>query len=314
MSFYKKTISIVVPVYNEEASVGPFCDVLFPILDSLPGYRATVLFVNDGSTDATQSLLEKVASASDRVSVIEFSRNFGKEAATSAGLNEAAGDAVIMMDVDLQHPPQHLPEFIAKWQAGAEVVIGVRNNDASDSFIKNAGSRLYYKIINAISAEVEIVPRATDYRLLDRKVVDEFIRLSECNRMTRGLIDWLGFRRDYIYFDTPKRQNGEAAYGFWKLVKLAAESFIAHSLFPLRLTGYLGVLITILASVLGSVMFIDRYIHSWGLHFSGPAILATLLLFLVGIILIAIGLLSFYIGFIYKETQNRPLYVVSNRK
>lgn len=217
------------------------------------------------------------------------------------------------MDVDLQHPPQLLAKFVEKWYAGSDVVIGVRNNDAGQGWFKKLGSKLYYKIINAISTETEIVPRATDYRLLDRTVVNEFIRLSERHRMTRGLIDWLGFRRDYIYFDTPKRAHGEATYGMWKLTKLATESFISHSLMPLRLAGYLGVLIMILAGSLGVVMFVDRYLYPMGLAFSGTAILANIVLFLVGIVLIALGLLAFYIGFIYAETQNRPLYVVRSR-
>lgn len=312
-TFYRPVVSIVVPVYNEMDSIPPFTQALFAVLETLPECEWKVVFVNDGSVDDTQAKLTAVAAAHSNIFVIEFSRNFGKEAATTAGLHEATGDAVIMMDADLQHPPQHLADFIAKWQAGSDVVIGIRKNDASDAHFKKIGSRLYYKIINAMG-EVRIIPRATDYRLLDRRVVDEFVRLTEHNRMTRGLIDWLGFKRDYLYFETPERQNGEASYSTWKLVKLATESFISHSLFPLRLAGYLGLFITLLSGVLGSVMFVDRFIYSWGLNFSGPAILAAIILFLVGILLIAIGLLAYYVAFIYAETQNRPLYVVRSRK
>lgn len=268
--------------------------------------------MNDGSTDSTQTHLEALAAKDGRVRIIEFSRNFGKEAATTAGFHEALGDAALAIDADLQHPPALIPDFLVKWHAGADVVVGVRNNNASDSGAKKLGSVIYYKLMNRLS-ETTITPRATDFRLLDRIVIDEFKKLAEHNRMTRGLIDWLGFKRDYVYFAAPEREHGVATYSFWKLVKLATESFIAHSLVPLRLAGYLGVLITLLAGALGVFMFLDRYVMPWGFHFSGPAILATILLFLVGIILIALGLLSFYIGHIYQETQDRPLYIVRSR-
>jgi dolichol-phosphate mannosyltransferase len=213
----------------------------------------------------------------------------------------------------LQHPPALIPQFIEEWLSGTDVVIGVRDNNASDTLLKKIGSKYYYKIINAIS-ETPIVPRATDFRLLDRQVVDELNKLTEHNRMTRGLIDWLGFKRNYINFIAPKRIHGEAAYGFWKLVKLAAESFIAHSLFPLRLAGYVGVVLMLLSGTLGIVMIFDRYIDTIGLNFSGPAILANVILFMVGLILVMIGLLAYYIGHIYHDTQNRPLFIIRNER
>jgi glycosyltransferase involved in cell wall biosynthesis len=298
-------ISIIVPCHNEEAAIGPFCTTLCAVLESLPDYRFEILFINDGSTDNTQTQLEALAAQDSRVRVIEFSRNFGKEAATTAGLHEARGDAVLAMDADLQHPPALIPDFLKKWRAGADVIIGVRNNNASDSKVKKLGSALYYKLMNAMS-ETKLIPRATDFRLLDRSVLEEFKKLTEHNRMTRGLIDWLGFKRDLVHFDAPEREYGQAAYSFWKLVKLAGESFISHSLLPLRLTGYLGVVITLGAGLLGAIMFIDRYLYPWGFSFSGTAILANITLFLIGIVLIALGLLSFYIAHIYHETQGRP--------
>ncbi len=305
-------ISVVVPVYNEESAIRPFCRALCSVIEKLSEYHFEILFINDGSTDKTQHYLETLAVKDTRVRVIEFSRNFGKEAATTAGLHEATGDAVLAIDADLQHPPELIPELIAKWHAGADVVVGVRKNNASDSYVKKVGSKLYYTLINAMS-ETRITPRATDFRLLDRAVVDEFRHLTEHNRMTRGLIDWLGFRRDYLYFEAPEREHGEASYSFWKLVKLAGESFIAHSLMPLRLAGYIGLGIMLLSGALGTFMFTDRYLLPMGFSFSGPAILANIILFLVGIVLIALGMLSFYIGNIYRETQGRPLYVIRRR-
>ncbi len=307
-----KLISIVVPAHNEAKNLPFLFSALENTFATLP-YKFEVIFINDGSTDNTLSICLEISSKHpNMVQVIDFSRNFGKEAATTAGLHAASGDAVMAIDADLQHPPLHIPDFIKKWEDGAEVIIGVRSNDAGDSFLKLLGSRLYYKIINAMS-ETPIVPRATDFRLIDRVVVDEFKKLTEHNRMTRGLIDWLGFKRDYIYFEAPERLHGEATYSFWKLVKLATESFIAHSLFPLRFAGYLGIVIMALSGALGIVMILDRY-SSLGLNFSGPAILADIILFLVGLVLIMLGLLSFYIGNIYHETQNRPLYVTRPTK
>lgn len=305
----KKLISIIVPAFNEAKNLPHLLVEIKAAFKPLP-YRYEVLIINDGSTDNTLELAKELEAANpSKVRVIDFSRNFGKEAATTAGYRYAKGDAVMAIDADLQHPPALIPQFIEKWQTGTDVVIGVRQNNASDSFLKKLGSKLYYKIINRIS-ETPIVPNATDFRLLDRQVVNELNQMTEHNRMTRGLIDWLGFRRDYIYFIAPDRLHGEAAYGFWKLVKLAAESFIAHSLLPLRLAGYVGVFIMTLSGALGIVMIIDRYNESLGLNFSGPAILANIILFLVGIVLVMLGLLSFYIGQIYQDAQNRPLFVV----
>lgn len=305
-------ISIIVPVYNEKSAILPFFEELQMHL-AYPDISFEVIFINDGSTDSTQSKLEEIARSDDRVRLISFSRNFGKEAATTAGYRTATGDAVIAIDADLQHPPHLIPEFIKQWQIGSEVVIGVRTNNASDSLFKRLSSLLYYKIINSIS-ETKLVPKATDFRLVDRQVVDALNELNERNRMTRSLIDWLGFKRDYIHFEAPERQYGTASYSTWKLIKLATESFISHSLVPLRLAGYLGVVITLLAGILGTVMFTDRFIVSFGFNFSGPAILAIIILFLVGIVLISLGLFSFYIGQIYHETQNRPLYVIRKQK
>jgi glycosyltransferase involved in cell wall biosynthesis len=306
-------ISIIVPAFNEAKNLPHLLEEIKTAFAPLP-YHYEVLLINDGSTDTTLEVAKDLEKANPHtVKVIDFSRNFGKEAATTAGYRHATGDAVMAIDADLQHPPVLIPQFIEKWQAGSDVVIGVRSNNASDSFLKKLGSKLYYKIINRIS-ETPIVPNATDFRLLDRQVVDELNTMTEHNRMTRGLIDWLGFRRDYIYFTAPERLHGEASYSFWKLVKLAAESFIAHSLLPLRLAGYVGIGIMTLSGLLGMLMVFDRYINSMGLNFSGPAILANIILFLVGIVLIMLGLLSYYIGQMYHDAQNRPLYVVRNSR
>ncbi len=307
----KKIISIIVPVYNEEKNISVFYKEAREIVKDLP-YAFEYIFVNDGSTDNSSEEIEKLKSGNIHVKHVEFSRNFGKEVATSAGLHFAVGNAAIVIDADLQHPVVFLPQFIEQWNKGAEIVVGVRNASKSDSFLKRIGSTFFYKIMQAIS-DTKIIPGTTDFRLLDRVVIDEFNRLTERTRLTRGLIDWLGFRKEYIYFDAEERRHGHAHYSIIKLFRLAISSFVSHSLMPLRLAGYLGGLIMLGSGILGIVMFLDRYIFPWGLAFSGPAILADIILFLVGIILICIGILAVYIGNIHQEVQNRPLYVVRRK-
>lgn len=307
-----KLISIIIPVYNEEENIPLIYDKLLEILNGLHGkYDYEVIFVDDGSQDKSPEILENLTGQNNKVKYIQFSRNFGKEMATSAGLDAADGDAVLLIDADLQHPVELIPSFIGKWCQGVEVVVGVRNKNKGEGLVKKLGSFLFYKIMNAIG-ETKIIPRATDYRLLDRKVVLAFRRFTEHNRMTRGLIDWLGFKRDYIYFDADERINSEASYNKIKLMKLALSSVVAYSLFPLKLAGYLGVLLTFLFGTAGFLLFVGKYIFNnpFAMSFSGPAQLAILIIFLIGIVLSCLGLVALYIANIKAEVANRPNYVI----
>lgn len=306
-------ISIIVPVHNEEKNVSLIYAELVKVLgETRYGYE--IIFVDDGSTDHSVGEIEKLAARDAKVKPLEFSRNFGKEIATSAGIQSAQGDAVIMIDADLQHPPRTILEFLKKWEEGAEVVIGVRNQSKSEGIIKKVGSYFFYKIINIIS-DTKSVPQATDFRLLDRKVADEFNRFTEKNRITRGLIDWLGFRREYVRFDADERIHGKPSYSTIKLTELALGSFVSMSLLPLKLAGYLGIIIVTFSVPLGIFIFIQKYIVNdpWGFRFSGPAILTVILLFLVGIILTSLGLIALYIANIQTEVNNRPMYVIRKR-
>ena len=303
-------LSIIVPVYNERENIPELYRALRAVLaDSTLSHE--LIFVNDGSTDSSSRVMWEIADTDPSVRVIEFSRNFGKEIATTAGLHAAKGDAAIMIDADLQHPVNLLPEFVAKWQAGAEVVIGIRKTYGSESLSKKLYSWLFYKMLNSI-AEMKVKPHATDYRLVDREVIDAFKQFSERNRMTRGLIDWLGFDREYIEFDINPRQHGAASYNFRKLLTLAANSFVGLSLFPLRLAGYMGVIITTLASLLGLFVLIEQGImhDPLGLRITGTARLGDINIILIGIVLMALGLVSLYIANIHDEVINRPLYIV----
>lgn len=311
-----KKISIIIPSYNEEKNIPLIYTAICvewkkSLVDK---YDFEIIFVDDGSQDNSVQEIEKLVEKDERVKLLEFSRNFGKEIATTAGINHCQGDACIMMDADLQHPVNLLPEFIHRWEKEkVEVLIGVRKNSKSDSFIKRFGGRIFYKIMRMIS-EVPIVPQATDYRLLDREVIDAFNKMTERNRITRGLIDWLGFKRRLLYFEADERAEGEASYSTFKLFKLAITSMISLSLFPLRVASYLGLGIIFVSGILGIIMFLDRYFFDWNFNFSGTAILANIILFLIGVVLVALGLLAFYIGHIYNESQGRPLYIIRKRK
>lgn len=307
----QRLISIIVPVYNEEKNLQRFYDAVTQVLSALP-YASELIFVNDGSRDQSLSVLQKIAQKDPRIRVLDLSRNFGKEIATTAGLHAASGAACLMIDADLQHPVELIPAFIKKWESGAEIVVGVRKKNQGEGFVKRVGSAVFYKIMRLIS-QTPVTPNATDFRLLDRLVVDAFKQFTEKQRMTRALIDWLGFERDYISFVANERAEGQPGYSVLKLIKLALQSFVSFSLFPLRLAGYLGSLITLLSGIAGVFVFADRYFLGNRLNASGPAALGLLILFLVGLILVCLGFIALYIASIHQEVINRPLYVIRRR-
>lgn len=311
-------LSVVVPAYNESEGIRAFHEtLLMPALGNLreelaaPGHIPfEVIYVNDGSNDETLSELHRLSEECHSVRVVNLSRNFGKEIATTAGIEAATGQAVVIMDADGQHPPAYLPEFVKHWREGAQVVIGVRSNDAG-GFLKTQGSKFFYRILNSIS-ESQTVPRSTDFRLLDRVVVDEFLRFGERKRITRGLIDWLGFSRQYIEFEAPNRLAGEATYDMRKLIGLALNSFTTMSIKPLFTFGYLGLFITLLAFIAGASIIVQQFMMGdpLGWNITGSAMVGILVAFLVGVLLIAQGILAVYMSHIYVQAQGRPLYVI----
>lgn len=300
------------PVYNESKNLDFFCREINSVLNKIPNLTYEIIFVNDGSKDNSRNVLKNLANQNNKIKYLDFTKNFGKEIATTAGLNFCQGEAAITIDADLQHPLYLIPKFIKYWQKGHKVVIGVRNKSKSDKTTKKIGSWMFYKIINNIS-ETKMVQGSTDYRLLDRQVIDEFNKLKEKNRITRGLIDWLGFDKKYIYFDAQDRKEGKPGYSFLKLVRLAFSSFVSMSLFPLKLAGYLGIFIMIGSGIFGIYMFFTNYILGMK-NFSGPAILAIINLFLIGIVLSCLGLIALYIANINFQVINRPLYIINSKK
>lgn len=310
----QKTISLVVPVYNEEKNVPLIAGEIARVFSQL-SCAYEIIFVNDGSRDGSQAAIAAIAAQDPQhIKSIELSRNFGKESATSAGLHSAIGHAVMMIDADLQHPVDMIPEFIEKWKAGADVVIGQRKNSKKEGIIKHLGSKLYYLIMNRMS-DTPLESGTTDFRLIDRQVVDEFNKLTEHNRITRGLIDWLGFKRVLVPFQANERAHGQASYSLPKLIRLALSSAITHSLFPLKFAGYLGLVITLTTGLFGTIIFIQRYIYNDALGWAvtGTAQLAILIIFFIGIVLSCLGLIALYIGNIHSEVAGRPLYVVKKK-
>jgi len=306
-----KKITILVPTYNEARNAPLLYGELVRLTERNPGYAFEFLFVDDGSRDDTVSVVEGIARGDRRVKFLELSRNFGKESALSAGIQEADCDALVMMDADLQHPPELVDEFIRKWEEGFEIVSTKRLEIRNRSLVKRLGSRVFYKLINAMS-DTKMVSGTTDFRLIDRVVIRELKKFTERNRMVRGLIDWMGFKKTYVEFKAPDRLHGEAGYTLRKLFNLAINSFTSFSLFPLRIAGYMGILISAIFGVLFVFMLVDRYFI--GLYnFSPISYVIVVNSFLIGIVLIALGFIALYIGHIYTEVTNRPLFIVRKR-
>lgn len=310
----KKIVSIIIPAFNERENIAPICSKVGEIFAGLPEYSPEIIFVDDGSSDGSNEIFKRIASSEGRVKILQFSRNFGKEIAISAGLAEASGDAAIVMDADFEHPPELIPEFLEVWKSGAEVVEGVRKKTAGGNFFRNFFSGIFCRIMNAIG-DTKMILGSTDFRLLDKKVIQEFNKFTERNRISRGLIDWLGFEKKYVEFDAPKRRNGRSRYSKIKLFRLAVLSFVSHSLFPLQFAGYLGAVITFLSGALGIFIIVEKFIlgDPLKLNFSGPASLAVLNVFLVGLVLVCLGLISLYVGNIHGEVVNRPMYVLKKK-
>lgn len=305
-----KTISIVIPVYNEQANTPVIASELQAIFSSLP-YDLELIFVNDGSRD--NSLLEilRLSQQHSNIKGIDFSRNFGKEAATSAGCHVASGDAIITMDADLQHPPALVPTLIQHWEQGAEVVYTVRKKSKGATVLKNVTSTLYYWLFKRMTSVVT-EPRSTDFRLMDKKVIEMFRKFPERGRMFRGMIDWMGYKRQRVEFDAQARLHGQVGYSYRKLFNLAINSFTSFSLLPLKLAGYLGVIITFLSGLLLLIMLIARYGFNSYL-FTPIAILGISNTFLIGIVLISLGFIALYIARIHDEVIDRPLYIVREK-
>ncbi len=313
MSENRKLLSIVIPAYNEEKNLA---QTYHDVVTALPkSYDYEFIVVNDGSLDGTAETARHLHKQDKHLKLVNFSRNFGKEIATTAGLNIASGDATVILDADGQHPPELIPEFVRRWEDGAQVVVGVRASDAHEGFIKKWGSKLFYRLLSHLT-RIKMVPASTDFRLVDREVRQAFSELNEANRITRGLIDWLGFDVTYLEFHARERMHGTAAYSVGKLINLALNTFVSLSFLPLYLSGYIGIVMTVLSLLGGLFIFIESVLlpDPMTLNITGSGMLGLLTVFLIGIVLTGQGLTALYISRIYEEVKRRPLYVINKAK
>lgn len=302
-----KCITLVVPFYNEEDGIGYFFDRIDRVLSEIDGYSFEILCINDGSKDRTLKLLLEKKSQDSRVKIIDFSRNFGKESALSAGVDYASGDGVIPMDADLQDPPELLKEMIKRWEDGADVVLAKRANRDSDSFMKRFSAQAFYRIHNKL-ADYPIPENIGDFRLMDRRVVEALKLLPERRRFMKGLFSWVGFKESVIEYTRESRVAGSSKFNGWKLWNFALEGITSFSTAPLRIWAYIGLFISFVSFIYGSFIVIRTII--FGVDLPGYASIFSAVLFLGGIQLIGIGIIGEYIGRIYTETKQRPNYIV----
>lgn len=304
----KRKISLVSPFYNEEKGVQAFFnrinEVFAPLADR---YDLEVIAINDGSRDQTYVELVKAKADNDYLTIVDLSRNFGKEAAISAGLDFATGDAVIPIDSDLQHPPEVVIELIVKWEEGAEVVLAKRVDRETDRPIQKLTANYFYKLHNRIS-DIDIPADVGDFRLMDRKVVEALKTLPETRRFMKGLFAWVGFRTTTVEYKVAPREHGTTSFNTWKLWNFALEGITSFSSAPLRVWTYLGGAISTLSFVYAAYLLIKTLF--FGIDTPGYASIMITVLFASGVQLIGIGVLGEYVGRIFAESKKRPVYIV----
>lgn len=303
----RRLLSVVVPVFNEEEAVGLFVSTMAPHLDALD-FAWEIVFANDGSRDDTLARLIALNAADPRVKIVDLSRNFGKEAAMTAGVEHAAGDVVLVMDVDLQDPPELIAPMIAKWREGYDVVYGERVSRGNDSAIKRMTAGQFYSLYNRISA-VKIPANVGDFRLMDRKVVDALNAMPERVRFMKGLFAWVGFKSAAIPYERPPRQAGETKFNYWKLWNFAIDGITSFSTVPLRVWSYFGSIIALVAFLYGSYLIIRTIV--FGIDVPGYISTFVAVLFFGGIQLIGLGIIGEYLGRVYSEVKHRPVYLVA---
>jgi len=304
----KQTIvSVIVPVYNEQDVLGAFHTRLSAVLEPM-AYGAEIVYINDGSTDTTLSLLETLHEQDPRVAVVDLSRNFGKEIALSAGLHKARGDAVVVIDADLQDPPELIPELIREWENGYDVVYARRSKRKGESWFKRVSAAGFYRIIQRLS-KVRIPEDTGDFRLLSRRAVDALNTLTEQHRFMKGLFAWIGYRQKAVYYDRDPRYAGTSKWNYWKLWNFAIDGITSFTTAPLKVATYFGFLAALFAFLYGSYMIVRTLF--FGNPVPGYPSLIVIILFLGGVQLMAIGVLGEYIGRIFTETKRRPLYLLN---
>lgn len=302
-------LSVIIPVHNESANIAPLCERLIPILNRITSIWE-IVFVDDGSRDDTLDRIRAQGLKEPRIGAVSFSRNFGKEIAIAAGLDHARGDAVVIMDADLQHPPEMIETFVERWKEGYDMVYGQRTDRSDETPAKRGFAQLFYRLF-ARFGEIELPPGAGDFRLIDRKGVEVLRTLGEKARFSKGLYAWIGFKGTGVPFVVEERQFGSSKWNFRRLFRFAFDGMAAFSTAPLRVWTYLGFVISFL-SIATAVYFLVRTLL-FGTDLPGFPSLIVSVMFFSGIQLMSLGIIGEYVGRIFAEVKRRPLYVVSER-
>ena len=302
-----KKISIIIPAYNEEDSLPYLYERLTKLIDDIKNYEFEILFVNDGSKDKTLEIIKEYRKKDNRFAYVNLSRNFGKEIAMIAGLDYAKGDAVVFMDADLQDPPELLPELIKYWEEGYDDVYARRKTRDGETFLKKFTSKMYYRVLQKLT-NIQIQKDTGDFRLLDRRCVNALKKLRESQRCSKSMFSWIGYKKKEVLFDIEPRVAGKTKWNYKKLIDLAIDGITSFTTSPLRLSTYL----TIPTFITLAVYFIYVIVKSCTIHEPIQAFQAIILinLFFFGIIILLIGIIGEYLGRIFNETKNRPLYFI----
>lgn len=303
-------LSVVVPCFNEHEVIRSTNKELIAVLDSLP-LRFEIIYVDDGSSDLTREILRELAACDERLRVICLSRNFGHQMAITAGLEYAGGDAVVVIDADLQDPPELIVDFVKKWTEGYEIVYGVRTERDGESAFKLWTAKLFYRLISRLS-DTKLPLDTGDFRLLGRRVVDALLSMPERDRFVRGMVSWLGFSQAAVPYRRAPRFAGTTKYPLRKMLRFAMDGIASFSIVPLRIAAWIGFLASGLSLVGIVVVLLERYLHVWGLV-RGWSSTVIAILFMSGVQLMCLGIIGEYVGRIYGESKRRPLYVICER-
>ncbi len=299
-------ISLVVPVFNESETVRAFHDRASSAVQPLEGLESEFIFVDDGSTDDSFVRLSRIAAQDPRVRVVRFSRNFGHQTAITAGLDHARGDCVVVIDSDLQDPPEVIPRMVERWREGFDVVYGVRSRRAGETRMKLLTAAMFYRLLRRVTS-VDIPVDVGDFRLMSRRAADHLREMREADRFVRGLVSWIGFRQASVLYERDARLAGETKYPYGKMIKFALDGITSFSTAPLRLATWMGYAASAFAFLYLATVFIQKWM---GFTVQGWATIMVAILFLGGVQLICLGIIGEYIGRIFTETKRRPLYVV----
>ena len=302
-----KKISILIPCYNEEKTLPLLYPELVKLMEGLPNYEWEIMFVNDGSGDNTLQLLQQLRQQDKRINYVDLSRNFGKEVAMLAGFDYVTGDCMVIVDADLQDPPALIPEMIKYWEEGYEDVYAKRRSRGKESWLRKWLSIRFYKLLQR-TTRFDILPNVGDFRLLDRRCINALRRMRESERYTKGMFCWIGFNKKEVEFDRGDRVAGHSSWGYKQLFSLAIDGITSFTSAPLRISTFVGFIVSMLAFIYMIYVFIKALI--WGDPVQGYPSMVILMLFLGGIQLLSLGIIGEYIGRIYNETKNRPDYIV----